>query len=122
MLTLASTIQVFIAIDPVDLRKGFEGLSGLVRSVMKQDPLSGSLFCFLNRRKDRAKILFWDRSGYCIFYKRLERGTYKLPTQSAAMSLEIDAHGNCLLYQVGPTLVLVVGLGSLCVQYHCLRD
>ena len=99
MLTFPATIQIFIATEPVDLRKGFEGLSAIVRDVMKQDPLSGHFFCFLNRRRDRAKIIFFDRSGYCIFFKRLEKSTFKLPVQPDARVIEMEAPELMLLLE-----------------------
>jgi len=81
MFTLPSAVQVFICLQPTDLRKSFDSLSALVSSVVGQDPLSGHLFVFLNRYRTSVKILFWDRSGYCLYYKRLEAGTFKLPEQ-----------------------------------------
>ena len=70
------------------MRKSFDGLCGLIRSDFGADPLSGSLFVFLNRRRNRSKILFWDRTGFCIYYKRLERGTFE---QLAAIDAD-DSH------------------------------
>jgi len=89
MLTLPSAVQVFICLQPTDLRKSFDSLAALVSSVVHQNPLSGHLFVFLNRSRDRIKILFWDRSGYCLYYKRLEAGTFILPLlpDSSAASL-----------------------------------
>jgi len=92
MFTLPSSVQVFICLQPTDLRKSFDSLAALTTSAVGQNPLSGHLFVFLNRYRDRVKILFWDRSGYCLYYKRLEAGTFKIPQQydtgaSAAMSL-----------------------------------
>jgi transposase len=91
MLTLPATVQIHVATDPVDLRKGFEGLSVLVRSVLRADPLSGHLFCFFNRRADRCKILVWSRSGYWILFHRLERGTFKIPKSKDGHSIEMEA-------------------------------
>ena len=79
MLTLPSSVQVFICLQPTDLRKSFDSLAALASGVIRQNPLSGHLFVFLNRFHDRIKILFWDRTGYCLYYKRLEAGTFKLP-------------------------------------------
>jgi transposase len=75
-------VQVFICLQPTDLRKSFDSLSAMVTGVVKADPLSGHLFVFLNRNRDRVKVLFWDRSGYCLYYKRLEAGTFRLPVQT----------------------------------------
>lgn len=82
MLSLPTSIQVFAARTPVDLRKGFDKLAILVREmVVGADPLSGHLFVFTNARGDRVKVLFWTRNGYCIVYKRLERGRFRLPAR-----------------------------------------
>lgn len=93
MLSLPPTVRVFFAIDPVDLRKGFDGLANIARSLLDEDPLSGHLFVFVNRRRNRAKILFWDRSGWCIYYKRLERGCFHPPARRklADMKAELEA-------------------------------
>jgi transposase len=79
MFTLPSTVQVFVCLQPTDLRKSFDSLASLTESVIRQSPLSGHLFVFLNRNRDRVKILFWDRTGYCLYYKRLEAGTFIVP-------------------------------------------
>jgi len=91
VLSLPSTVRIFAAAEPVDLRKGFNGLALLVRQVIADEPSSGRLFVFVNRRGDRIKVLFWTRNGYCIFYKRLEQGRLHLPTrarQGGAIMLE----------------------------------
>ena len=71
MLTLPPAVRIYVAVEPVDIRKSFDGLSAADREILRNDPLSGHLFVFRNRRADRMKILFWDRSGYCLVYKRL---------------------------------------------------
>lgn len=93
MLTLPPAVRVYVAVEPVDIRKAFDGLSAAVREVLRENPLSGHLFVFRNRRADKLKILFWDRSGYCLFYKRLERGTFRLPADVAetVTHLEMEA-------------------------------
>jgi transposase len=65
------------------MRKGFNGLSGLVANELGRDPLSGDVFIFINRRRDKMKLLLWDRSGFVIWYKRLESGTFEVPDASA---------------------------------------
>ena len=80
MLSLPPGIQVFMAIEPVDMRKSFDGLSAAVQAVFARDVLDGHLFLFLNRRRDRLKILWWDRDGLAIYYKRLERGAVRFPS------------------------------------------
>jgi transposase len=77
VLSLPSAFRVFLAVEPADMRKGFDGLSQLVRDRIAQDPLSGHLFVFRNKRRDRIKILSWDRDGLALWYKRLEKGTFR---------------------------------------------
>jgi transposase len=92
MLSLSPAVQVFMAVDPVDLRKGFDALSAAVETVFDRNVLDGHLFLFLNRRRDRLKILWWDRDGLAIFYKRLERGTYEIPRYApGCKQLRLDA-------------------------------
>ncbi len=83
MLSLPPSVQIYVASEPADMRKSFNGLTILVDEALEQDPLSGHLFVFRNRRGDRVKILYWDRSGFCIWYKLLERGTFHLPADDA---------------------------------------
>lgn len=98
MLSLSPAIQVFMAVEPVDLRKGFDGLSAAVQTVFDRSVLDGHLFLFLNRRRDRIKILWWDRDGLAVFYKRLERGSYEVPRhESGAKQLRLDATQLALL-------------------------
>jgi len=80
---LPPTLRVFVAVAPVDLRKSYDTLAQLARDALGQDPLSGHLLVFANRRRDRIKILYWDRDGYAIWMKRLERGTYRWPAPGA---------------------------------------
>ncbi|WP_433928248.1 IS66 family insertion sequence element accessory protein TnpB [Sorangium cellulosum] len=72
-------MSIYVATEPLDLRRSFDGLAAVVREVLREDPLSGALFLFFNRAADRCKALWWDRSGYCLLYKRLERGTFRVP-------------------------------------------
>jgi transposase len=92
MINLPHTVRVFLHASATDLRKGFDALSGLVTSAFSQDPTSGHLFLFVNRRRDRLKILYWDRDGLAIWYKRLETpGTFQLPTVTYdAVSVEMS--------------------------------
>lgn len=82
MLTLPPSVKIFVATAPVDGRKSFDGLSSLVHGTFGQDPLSGHLFVFLNRRRTQVRVLFFDRTGYCIFSKRLEAGTFRLTREA----------------------------------------
>jgi transposase len=79
MLTLPSSVRIYVAAESVDLRRGFDGLAAAARSLMGQNPMSGHVFAFVNRRKNRMKLLVWDRTGWLLVYKRLERGTFELP-------------------------------------------
>jgi len=79
MLNLPPSVRVFVCTTPTDMRKSFDGLCALAQAVLQQDPFSGHLFVFVSRRRDRVKILYWDRSGFCLLYKRLEAGTFRMP-------------------------------------------
>jgi transposase len=89
MLNLPSSVRVFAARERVDFRNGFDGLCAIVREHFREDPLSGHLFLFFNRRRDRIKILVWDQNGFWLLYKRLERGTFERIAGSGE-KLEID--------------------------------
>ncbi len=93
MLTLPASVRIYVAAEAVDLRAGFDGLAAATRSIIGQDPLSGHVFCYLNRRRNRIKLLVWDRTGYVLVYKRLERGRFALPLEPAVgkRHIEVDA-------------------------------
>lgn len=93
MLTLPSSVRIYVAAAPVDLSKGFYKLAAVARNVVHQDPLGGHIFVFFNRRKNRVKCLWWDRTGWILLYKKLERGTYALPTSPlpGQTHIEVDA-------------------------------
>lgn len=90
---LPSSVRIYIAAEAVDLRRGFDGLAAATREIIRVDPLNGHLFVFLNRRRNRVKLLVWDRTGFLLVYKRLERGTFCLPLEPAlgARHIEVDA-------------------------------
>ncbi|HVI62070.1 MAG TPA: IS66 family insertion sequence element accessory protein TnpB [Bradyrhizobium sp.] len=92
MISVSHPVRVFLHTRPTDLRKGFDALSGLVITAFAQDPTSGHLFLFVNRRRDRLEILYWDRDGLAIWYKRLETpGSFQLPAVSQdAVSVEMS--------------------------------
>jgi transposase len=79
MLGSTRNVRVFIAPGPTDMRKGYNGLFAMARDVIGEDPLSGHFFLFVARNRKRAKVLFWDGTGLCIFQKRLERGRFVAP-------------------------------------------
>ncbi|MCA9233135.1 MAG: IS66 family insertion sequence element accessory protein TnpB [Planctomycetales bacterium] len=89
MIALAPQIRVFLCRQPTDMRKSFHGLVALTESLLQQDPLSGDLFVFLNRRRDRIKILYWGQTGYCLWYQQLQQGTYQLPGQDELKQQEV---------------------------------
>ena len=92
MLTLPPSVRIFLAVDKVDMRRGHDGLVAVVRNQWKLDPYAGHLFVFVGRRSDRCKILFWDRGGFVLYYKRLERGRFRVPqVQAGQGSVTMDA-------------------------------
>lgn len=101
MILLPQSVRIYVAREPVSLRKSFEGLSNEVRSVLAQDPLSGHLFLFLNKTRRQMKVLMWTRGGFTILHKRLEAGRFTFPARLAegASSVEIDAHELSMLLE-----------------------
>ena len=79
MIHLPASVRVYLCLTPCDMRKSFDSLQALVREHLELDPFAGHLFVFTSRRKDRAKILYWDRDGFAVWSKRLEEGTYAVP-------------------------------------------
>jgi transposase len=79
VLSLTGAIRIYLYRGACDMRKGFDGLCGMVRTELGADPLSGSLFVFVNRRRTMLKVLYWDTAGLAIWYKRLEQGCFTLP-------------------------------------------
>jgi transposase len=93
VLTLPPSVRVYVAAEPTDLRKSFDGLSTQVAQRFGADPLCGHLFVFLNRRGDQVRILFWDRTGYCIVGKKLAQGRFRLGRElpEATTHIEVEA-------------------------------
>ena len=93
-------VRVYLCTSPTDMRKGFDTLAALVRDGLGYDPLGGHLFLFVGRRRDRLKILYWDRDGYALWYKRLEKGTFRIPVATpAAASIELKASELAMLLE-----------------------
>lgn len=93
MLSLPTSVRVYLARGATDMRKSIDGLAAITTQVLERDPMSGHLFVFCNRCRDRIKILYWERTGFWLLHKRLERGTFAwpLPEDSDAKQLEMPA-------------------------------
>ena len=92
-LTPSAPLRVLLCVGPTDMRRGFDTLAGMVRQHLGHDPLSGHLFVFRSRSGGRVKILYWDRDGFALWYKRLERGAFRFPAPGAggASAVEVSA-------------------------------
>jgi transposase len=88
-MTHYSDVRIFLCTTPTDMHDSFDRLLGRTREIFEQDPLEGHLFLFVNRKRDRLKLLFWDQDGFCILYNRLERGTFQLLTTANAPGMEL---------------------------------
>jgi transposase len=97
---LPTSTRIFVCTQPVDLRKSFDGLARCTRELLEHDPASGALFLFTGKRASSLKALWWDRSGYCILYKRLVRGVFRIPAAaSGETSVAIDARELALILE-----------------------
>ena len=91
MFTLSSSLKFHLYSQPTDMRKSFDGLSGLIQNSLESDPKNGSVFMFINKKRDKLKLLHWQGVGYTLYYKRLESGTFQLPEYDlSAGSIKID--------------------------------
>lgn len=90
MLTFAPTQRIYLALEPVDMRKQFNGLWALAQEKLREDPFSGALFVFTNKDRDRLKILFWDGSGVWVLAKRLEKGRFSWPLGHSATKITLE--------------------------------
>ena len=85
-------VRIYLCTAPTDMRKGFDSLAALVREALGYDPLSGHLFLFVGRNRDRLKLLYWDSDGFAVWYKRIEEGKFRLPaTKDTGTSVELKA-------------------------------
>ena len=93
MIHLPASVRVYLATAPRDMRRSFDGLHALVSAVLRLDAFAGHLFVFANKRRDRVKILYWDRDGLVVWAKRLERGRFQIPGggDAASPTIEVDA-------------------------------
>jgi transposase len=100
MLALSDARRYFLYSADTNMRQSFDSLSGIVRNELHQDPLGGDIFIFFNRRRNQIKLLLWERDGFSIYYKRLEKGTYELPQMGAdSGSVKLQSHELLLILQ-----------------------
>ena len=108
MLNLPELVRIYVCLAPTDMRKSFDSLVALVRDGLGYDPLSGHLFVFRSRRGDRIKLLWWDRDGLTLYYRRLEEGTFRFPTTNDpdARSIEVSSQElSLVLWGIDPASV-----------------
>lgn len=99
MLRFPVTLRVFVCLQPTDMRRSFDGLAAMVQHIIQADPFAnGHLFVFRNRRGDSLKVLYWDRDGFAIWYKRLEKGTFRLPAGDGE-AIEVTARDLWMLLE-----------------------
>lgn len=109
MLSFSPSQRYFIYSDLADMRKGFDSLSGLVRTEFKMNPLSGDIFIFLSRSRNKIKLLQWQRDGFAIYYKRLEKGRFELPN---------DMNGPCATITSQNLMLIMEGIKLSSVKKH----
>jgi len=90
---IPASVRIFVCTEPQDLRRSFDGLALAARERLGVDPQSGALLCFVNRRANRLKVLWWDRNGYCLLYKRLHRALFRIPLGEPASTCSIRIDG-----------------------------
>jgi len=108
VLSLSELVRIYVCLTPTDMRKSFDSLAAVVRDGLGYDPLSGHLFVFWSRRGDRVKLLWWDRDGLTLYYRRLEKGTFRFPTTNdpEARSMEISSQElSLVLWGIDPASV-----------------
>jgi transposase len=102
MLSLPAEVRIYLCTLPTDMRRGFDGLMAQAQKHLARDPLRGGLYVFLNRRRDRVKLLWWDGDGLAIWYKRLESGTFEMP--------RVDAQTQCAVLCATDLTLLLGGI------------
>jgi len=90
-LSLQDNRRYYLHRESTDMRKSFDGLSGLVKQKMELNALGGDVFIFINKRRNQLKLLCWERDGFCVYHKRLEKGTFELPQASGSSSITLTA-------------------------------
>ena len=95
--------RIFVCCEPQDMRRSFDGLALATREVLDEDPQGGAMFCFANKRRNRVKVIWWDRNGYCLLYKRLHQAAFELPVGpwSEQHSMRIDGRQLARLLEGG---------------------
>jgi transposase len=116
MVALGSHLRFYLYREATDMRKSFDGLCGLVSSELECDPLSGDVYVFINRRRDRIKLLIWDRNGFWLFYHRLEKGRFQFPQEMA------DSPAVAICYEELIMLLEGIDLTSLKRRRRYRRD
>ena len=99
MLSVPSSVRIFVCTEPCDMRRSFNGLERMTREIIRADPMTGHLFVFRNKRRDRLKILYWETGGYVIHYKLLEKGTFRLPDHEGDAPMRITSTELMLMLQ-----------------------
>jgi transposase len=108
VLSLSELVRIYVCLAPTDMRKSFDSLAAVVREGLGHDPLSGHLFVFRSRRGDRVKLLWWDRDGLTLYYRRLEKGIFRFPTTNDPESRSIEVSSqelSLVLWGIDPTSV-----------------
>jgi transposase len=104
MIHLPASVRVYLATSPCDMRRSFDGLHALVNAVLQLDAFAGHLFVFANRRRDRVKILYWDRDGFAVWSKRLEEGTYAMPFAESGSDASEEVRREITAQELGALL------------------
>jgi transposase len=112
---LPEAVRIFVCTAPTDMRRSFDGLAAAVRRQLELDPESGALFLFINRRANRAKLMWWDRTGYCLLYKRLEWGYFRRP-------LSLEPNGSHVTIDAVELAKILEGVGLPPLKHRLRRQ